>query len=104
MSFESAPRGREALSTGEAIAVQIHLMKEMLPPNLQIAVGTGDGENVGIEDALFERWADKYSKPFSDFCDEHAGESELIEHLKTDALTPEETAEVITYLRGDDRH
>ena len=96
-------RGREALSTMEALGIQITLMQSMVPDALKQYLGTSDGEHVGLEDKLFERWAGKYSIAFKDFCDENAEDVSLIERIKTNALVPEDIERMSSYMQGKDK-
>ena len=83
-------RGREALSTQAALTTQIALMRLMIPERLKPYFEQSDGETIGIEDKLFERWAGKYSPFFNTYCDLLAENHKLFSHMENEELSMEE--------------
>lgn len=51
------------------LKIQQSLMHRMVPDRLRPYVVVSDGQHVGIEDDLFMRWHEKYSKLFREYCD-----------------------------------
>lgn len=87
------------------LSIQQSLMHTMLPERLKSYVVASDGEQVGIEDDLFMRWHEKYSADFRLFCDglNQVTDAELIDRIKTNALTAEDLAIIQTYLENPSR-
>ena len=78
------------------------LMRLMVPVAIKPYVTESDGKKVGIEDGLFMRWHEKYSKLFREYCDnlDANGEEERkrIERIVSGRLTSDDYAEIRQYL------
>lgn len=95
-----AELGRSELLPEVAIALQIDLMRRMLPDDIKILLKPSDGETLGgIEDDLFMRWYEKYAVLFADFCNEHLKDLDLLDRLKTQTLSAEDYDQLISYLQ-----
>ncbi|MCF7815811.1 MAG: hypothetical protein K9M10_02740 [Candidatus Pacebacteria bacterium] len=95
------PYGREALSVESALVTQIALMRHMIPSELRKFMSQSDGVHVSAEDFFFEKWQKKYAIPFSDYCDIHADDTELIERMQNQELKPEDIQTLHGYLEGE---
>jgi len=91
-------RGREAISIEAALAVQITLMRKMIPERLQQLVTASDGEHVSIEDELFMQWHEKYAPHFAEYCDLHGENPELISRIQNEQLTENDFQNIRMYL------
>lgn len=84
------------------LAEQQLLMRLMVPKRMAELVTESNGEQVGIEDGLFERWHLKYSKLFREYCNDldpnHEYESDLIPRVVTGTLTSEDYSILQKYL------
>ncbi len=73
---------------------QQFLMLMMVPEQIKSLVEVSDGEHIGIEEILFERWCEKYSELFRDYCNnlnpKVEEESKLIKRIITGRLTSDD--------------
>ncbi len=70
-AIESTPKwvnGNLEIPLEYLLAEQQLLMLMMVPLEIKPLVEDSDGEHIGIEERLFERWCEKYSKLFRDYC------------------------------------
>jgi hypothetical protein len=76
------------------LAEQQLLMRLMVPKRIAELVTESNGEDIGIEDALFERWYVKYSKLFREYCNDldpsNDYENGLIPRVVAGTLTSED--------------
>ncbi len=80
------------------------LMRLMVPGKIRSLVSESDGEQVGIEDALFEKWYVKYSKLFREYCNDLDQNDEyekgLIPRIVTGRLTSVDYSIIQEYLEN----
>lgn len=78
------------------------LMRRMVPESIKSYVTESDGENIGIEDSLFIRWNEKYSKLFREYCDSLDttidSERERAERIIDGRLTSDDYTDIQRYL------
>ncbi len=99
-----------SMSMGERMVIpmeyhlgeQQFLMRLMVPEGIKPHVVPSDGQKVGIEDALFMRWHEKYSNLFRLYCNtldsSIALDRERIERIVTNTMNDADYAEIRKYL------
>jgi hypothetical protein len=98
-----ALRGREAVSTEEALVIQQNLIMMMVPPELSEHI-TGDIEDP-VLNALAMHWMQKYAIEFNGFakyCNENANNSSFIERVTHNSLTDKDYESMRKFLEGEE--
>jgi hypothetical protein len=85
---------------------QQFLMLTMVPEEIKPYVEESDGEQVGIEERLFERWCEKYSKLFREYCNNldpnDEEENKLISRIITGRLTSDDYLNLQNHLEASE--
>ena len=88
------------------LAVQQVLMLMMVPNAIKPHVLDSDGEHIGIEEKLFERWCEKYSTLFRLYCNnldpQNEAEDKLIKRIVNGCLTSDDYLNLQNYLESSE--
>ena len=106
-SGKAIPQRQERLehleiSIDNVLGMQQLLMRLMVPKAVKPYVTESNGEDIGIEDDLFMRWNEKYSRLFREYCDgldaTIDSERKRIEQITDGRLTLDDYSDIQQYL------
>jgi hypothetical protein len=88
------------------LSEQRFMMLLMVPKKIKSYVEVSDGENIGIEDKLFELWCNKYSKLFREYCNDldpdNEEEQKLILRIVSGRLTSDDYLNLQKHLEASE--